>query len=215
MDKFFEWILKENPTSKQTTKQYSRKVDYLAQRYSDEELKAGLVNAFKAGDINHAKLFAAALGRQGFIRAYQTETFMNADTDNVGHFPCPVCGGDTDNEFGRPCDKCKWRDVKKEKDIEIIKESKWMKGRRWKEITTNQNNLFRVLVGKPYSDEYADQWAWALYDENGLLIREFDGGWNTQKEALESAKNYIIGWEQKSHYAKKFVIQEYRKKQGV
>ena len=118
-------------------------------------------------------------------------------------------------EFGRPCDKCKWRDVKKEKDIEIIKESKWMKGRRWKEITTNQNNLFRVLVGKPYSDEYADQWAWALYDENGLLIREFDGGWNTQKEALESAKNYIIGWEQKSHYAKKFVIQEYRKKQGV
>ena len=188
-------------------------MDYLAQRYSDEELKAGLVNAFKAGDIENAKLFAAAIGRQGFIRAYQTETFMNADTDNVGDFPCPICGGDTDNEFGRPCDKCKWRDVKK--DIEIIKESKWMKGRRWKEITTNQNNLFRVLVGKPYSDEYADQWAWALYDENGLLIREFDGGWNTQKEALESAKNYIIEWEQKSHYAKKFIIQEYRKKQRV
>ena len=73
MDKFFEWILKENPTSRQTTKPYSRKVDYLAQRYSDEELKAGLVNAFNAGDIDNAKLFAAALGRQGFISKYQAE----------------------------------------------------------------------------------------------------------------------------------------------
>ena len=73
MDKFFEWILKENPTSRQTTKPYSRKVDYLAQRYSDEELKAGLVNAYNAGDIDNAKLFAAALGRQGFISKYQAE----------------------------------------------------------------------------------------------------------------------------------------------
>ena len=73
MDKFFEWILKENPTSKQISKPYSRKVDYLAQRYSDEELKAGLVNAYNAGEINHAKLFAAALGRQGFISIYQAE----------------------------------------------------------------------------------------------------------------------------------------------
>jgi len=73
MDKFFEWILKEKPTSKQTTKQYSRKVDYLAQRYSDAELKAGLINAYEAGDIDNAKLFAAAIGRQGFVSKYQAE----------------------------------------------------------------------------------------------------------------------------------------------
>tara|TARA_R110002020_G_scaffold103024_1_gene241355 strand:- start:99 stop:2009 length:1911 start_codon:yes stop_codon:yes gene_type:complete len=73
MDKFFEWILKEKPTSRQTTKPYSRKVDYLAQRYSDEELKAGLVNAYNAGDIDNAKLFAAAIGRQGFVSKYQAE----------------------------------------------------------------------------------------------------------------------------------------------
>jgi len=73
MDKFFEWIWKEKPTSRQTSKQYSRKVDYLAQRYSDKELKTGLTNAYEAGHLNEAKLFAAALGRQGFISIYQAE----------------------------------------------------------------------------------------------------------------------------------------------
>lgn len=73
MDKFFEWILEETPYSGQSGKPYSRKIDYLAQRYSDEELKVGLINAYEAGDIHNAKLFAAAIGRQGFISKYQAE----------------------------------------------------------------------------------------------------------------------------------------------
>ena len=87
LDEYFDWIVTEMPeSSEQTGKDYSRKVDYLAQRYSDYELKNAAVNAFMGGDMDAALLFKTALHRQGFIKVYQQEGFM-ADGEGGGEQP--------------------------------------------------------------------------------------------------------------------------------